>query len=167
MCDSVLADHARTLTFAITDGAVPSSEGRGYVLRRILRRAVRYGQQVLKAPAGKPFFYRLVDVVVDGVEAIHALNSKSYDVVILDIQMPRISGVEVARFLREEGTQNPFCWVVAISGSPASDLSLDTVSFDRFLAKPILLRDLELLISEVTTANPFSHTREGACASRP
>ena len=109
----------------------------------------------------------LVDVVVDGVEAIHALNSKSYDVVILDIQMPRISGVEVARFLREEGTQNPFCWVVAISGSPASDLSLDTVSFDRFLAKPILLRDLELLISEVTTANPFSHTREGACASRP
>ena len=109
----------------------------------------------------------LVDVVVDGVEAIHALNSKSYDVVILDIQMPRISGVEVARFLREEGTQNPFCWVVAISGSPASDLSLDTVSFDRCLAKPILLRDLELLISEVTTANPFSHTREGACASRP
>ena len=109
----------------------------------------------------------LVDVVVDGVEAIHALNSKSYDVVILDIQMPRISGVEVARFLREEGTQNTFCWVVAISGSPASDLSLDTVSFDRFLAKPILLRDLELLISEVTTANPFSHTREGACASRP
>ena len=63
--DSVLADHARTLTFAITDGAVPSSEGRGYVLRRILRRAVRYGQQVLKAPAGKPFFHRLVDVVVD------------------------------------------------------------------------------------------------------
>lgn len=62
---SVLADHARTLTFAITDGAMPSNEGRGYVLRRILRRAVRYGQQVLKAPAGKPFFYRLVDVVVD------------------------------------------------------------------------------------------------------
>jgi alanyl-tRNA synthetase len=61
----VLADHARTLTFAITDGAVPSNEGRGYVLRRILRRAVRYGQQVLKAPSGRPFFYNLVDVVVD------------------------------------------------------------------------------------------------------
>jgi alanyl-tRNA synthetase len=65
MAYRVLADHARTLTFAITDGAVPSNEGRGYVLRRILRRAVRYGQQVLRAPAGKPFFFKMVDVVVD------------------------------------------------------------------------------------------------------
>ncbi|MBL8757785.1 MAG: alanine--tRNA ligase, partial [Phycisphaerae bacterium] len=58
----VIADHIRTLTFAITDGATPSNEGRGYVLRRILRRAVRYGRQTLGARTG--FFSQLVDVVV-------------------------------------------------------------------------------------------------------
>jgi alanyl-tRNA synthetase len=59
----VIADHVRTLTFAITDGAVPSNVGRGYVLRRILRRAVRYGRQMLNARAG--FFAQLVPVVVE------------------------------------------------------------------------------------------------------
>ena len=59
----VIADHIRTLTIAITDGAIPSNEGRGYVLRRILRRAVRYGRQTLGAKTG--FFAQLVPVVVD------------------------------------------------------------------------------------------------------
>ena len=53
-----VADHARTLTFALADGAVPSNMGRGYVLRRILRRATRYGQQILKCQPG--FFAKLV-----------------------------------------------------------------------------------------------------------
>ncbi len=59
----ILADHIRCLTFALTDGAVPSNEGRGYVLRRILRRAVRHGRQTFGME--KPFFYQLVDAVVD------------------------------------------------------------------------------------------------------
>jgi alanyl-tRNA synthetase len=59
----VIADHVRTLTIAITDGALPSNEGRGYVLRRILRRAVRYGRQTLGAKTG--FFNQLVPYVVE------------------------------------------------------------------------------------------------------
>ncbi|ETO18697.1 hypothetical protein RFI_18557 [Reticulomyxa filosa] len=63
MAYRVIADHIRTLTFAIRDGAQPDSVGRNYVLRRILRRGVRYGRERLGAKTG--FFHRLVDVVVD------------------------------------------------------------------------------------------------------
>ena len=58
----VIADHIRTLTFAIADGAVPGNDGRGYVLRRILRRASRYGR---KLNMKEPFLFSLVDVLVE------------------------------------------------------------------------------------------------------
>lgn len=57
----VVADHIRTLTVALSDGAIPSNQDRGYVLRRILRRAVRYGNDFLGAKPG--FFARLADSV--------------------------------------------------------------------------------------------------------
>ncbi|KAG6713610.1 hypothetical protein I3842_05G162400 [Carya illinoinensis] len=63
MAYRVVADHIRTLSFAIADGSCPGNEGREYVLRRILRRAVRYGSEVLKAQEG--FFNGLVKVVVE------------------------------------------------------------------------------------------------------
>ncbi|MBK1880815.1 alanine--tRNA ligase [Luteolibacter pohnpeiensis] len=60
----VIADHLRTLSFSIADGIMPGNSGRNYVLRRILRRAVRYGRQ-LGFSGDKPFFSALVSTLVD------------------------------------------------------------------------------------------------------
>ncbi|CAF2097813.1 unnamed protein product [Brassica napus] len=62
MAYRVVADHIRTLSFAIADGSRPGNEGREYVLRHILRRAVRYGKEILKAEEG--FFNGLVSSVI-------------------------------------------------------------------------------------------------------
>ncbi len=58
----VIADHIRAVSFAVTDGATPSNEGRGYVIRRILRRASRFGREL---GMHEPFMSRLVPVVAD------------------------------------------------------------------------------------------------------
>lgn len=71
----VIADHVRTVTFAIGDGALPSNEGRGYVLRRLLRRAVRYAKQI---GIEKPFMYQLVPTVGDIMQSYYPeVKSKS------------------------------------------------------------------------------------------
>ena len=59
----VIADHIRAIAFSITDGQLPSNNGAGYVIRRILRRAVRYGYQTLNLK--EPFFYTLVEKLAD------------------------------------------------------------------------------------------------------
>ena len=60
----VVADHIRTLTFAISDGCIPDKDGRGYVLRRILRRGTRFVRKYFQVPIGH-FFSRLVPTLVE------------------------------------------------------------------------------------------------------
>ena len=61
----VIADHIRTVAFAIADGALPSNEGRGYILRRLLRRAVRFAKVL---GLNNSFMYKLTDVVAEIME---------------------------------------------------------------------------------------------------
>jgi alanyl-tRNA synthetase len=63
----VIADHIRTLSFSIADGILPGNNDRNYVLRRILRRAVRYGRSL---GFHEPFFYKLVDVLAETMGSI-------------------------------------------------------------------------------------------------
>ena len=78
----VIADHIRALSFAIADEIIPSNEGRGYVLRRILRRAVRYGRTLA---FHEPFFFKLVGVVAntmgDIFPEVHAKRSKIREII--------------------------------------------------------------------------------------
>jgi alanyl-tRNA synthetase len=90
----VIADHARAATMLIADGVLPSNEGRGYVLRRILRRALRYGRRL---GLHEPFLHRLTRPVVDVYRGIH-IEPKEADAVarrVADILLP-----EEERFAR-------------------------------------------------------------------
>ena len=74
----VIADHARTLSFALSDGGVPNNFGRGYVLRRILRRGARYARKKMNVPIGN-FFSQLVPVVVEQLGDVFPELTKKID----------------------------------------------------------------------------------------
>ncbi len=65
----MIADHIRACTFLIVDGVVPSNEGRGYVLRRIIRRAIRHGYKLGQT---QPFFHKLVASLAREMGAYYA-----------------------------------------------------------------------------------------------
>jgi len=72
----VIADHIRSSVFLITDGVLPSNEGRGYVLRRIIRRALRHGHNL---QATEPFFHKLVAVIANDMGETYPLVAETKD----------------------------------------------------------------------------------------
>ena len=78
MAFKVIADHVRTVTFAVADGATLSNEGRGYVLRRVLRRASKYAKSL---GINKPFMSELVDVVIQIMDPFYPYLHEKKDIV--------------------------------------------------------------------------------------
>ena len=78
MAFKVIADHVRTVTFAVADGATLSNEGRGYVLRRVLRRASKYAKSL---GINKPFMADLVDVVIEIMDPFYPYLNEKKDIV--------------------------------------------------------------------------------------
>ncbi len=78
MAFRVIADHIRTCVFALSDGAIFSNEGRGYVLRRVLRRAMRYARNI---GIEKPFLYKIVDVVCENMKDFYPYLMEKKDFV--------------------------------------------------------------------------------------
>ena len=74
----VIADHIRSVSFLISDGVVPSNEGRGYVLRRILRRAMRHGNLI---NIKKPFLFKLSDTLIDTMKNAYPELEKARNLV--------------------------------------------------------------------------------------
>lgn len=77
----VVADHVRTLTFAISDGAAPNNEGRGYVVRRVLRRGARYARKYFNSDIGQ-FFGKIVPTLIDQMgDMFPEIKKKKADVI--------------------------------------------------------------------------------------
>ena len=70
---NVIADHIRAMAFVINEGVLPGNEGRGYVVRRILRRAIRHGKKI---GMDRPFLSGLLDVVIERIKVAMIKSGK-------------------------------------------------------------------------------------------
>jgi alanyl-tRNA synthetase len=108
----VLADHGRSMTFLVADGVSPSNEGRGYILRRIIRRAIQHGSRIgLEAP----FLARLADVIVVRMGAVYPELVGNRD------EIARALTAEEERFARTLATGMKLFEEVVAVGAVAGD----------------------------------------------
>ncbi len=157
----VIADHIRTLTVAIADGVVPGNEGRGYVLRRILRRAARYGR---KLNLKEPFLYNLADVIILTLGSVFPSIQANQDLVKKVIRAEEESfnrtldrGIELfeeiaSTLQKEEST--------VISGDAAFKL-YDTFGFPFDLTE-VMARERNLTIDEAQFTKRMNEQRARA-----
>ncbi len=113
----VIADHARAATFLISDGVVPSNEGRGYVLRKILRRAIRHGRLLGQE---KPFLFEMVYAVRDLMqiaypELVESANRISLAVEAEEKQFARVIAVGAERLQEELNWPARQAWPQALN----------------------------------------------------
>ncbi|MFB5678714.1 alanine--tRNA ligase [Paenibacillus terreus] len=125
----VIADHIRTVTFAVGDGVLPSNEGRGYVIRRLLRRAVRYGKML---GLDRPFMYELVETVGDvmGVYYPEVVDKRDFIVKVIKTEEERFHETlsDGLAILAEISEQAKAAGHTVISGADAFKL-YDTYGF--------------------------------------
>lgn len=125
----VIADHIRTVTFAVGDGVLPSNEGRGYVIRRLLRRAVRYGKML---GLDRPFMYELVETVGDvmGVYYPEVVDKRDFIVKVIKTEEERFHETlsDGLAILAEISGQAKAAGHTVISGADAFKL-YDTYGF--------------------------------------
>ena len=156
----VITDHARGITFLISDGVLPSNEGRGYVLRRLLRRAARHGR--LLGIDGQ-FLNSVVDVVIDKMQAGYPelLDKKEYIHRVVDLEERRFyetldQGIHI---LQEIIAHHPEGQPRVIAGTDVFRL-YDTYGFRRSVRR--LRKKRKFTIDETGFQNEMNRQRERA-----
>jgi alanyl-tRNA synthetase len=157
----VIADHIRSTSFLVVDGVYPSNEGRGYVLRRIIRRAVRHGH-MLGAPAG--FFHKLVTALVDQMGGAYPELGK------LQAQVEKVLRLEEEQFAKtlEKGMGLLNEAITSLKGDTIPGETVfklyDTYGFPMDLTADVA-REKNLKIDEIGFEKAMEHQRATARAA--
>jgi alanyl-tRNA synthetase len=159
----VIADHTRTLVIAITDGVTPSNDGRGYVIRRILRRAARYGR---KLGMHEPFMHKLVPAVVEIMGEAYPTVKNRADHAITVIEAEETSfgrtvdrGIEIFADAAERAGKSKM-----ISGEEAFTL-YDTYGFPLDLTE-LMARELGLRVDTARFSELMEEQRQRGRAAK-